>query len=61
MRPIICVPLILRPHIYLIHGRWTCASLSGGWAVFPYGKGDTPLDAYCDWLQLKFAIRAEEV
>jgi hypothetical protein len=39
----------MRPHIYLLRGQWTCAHRSGGWTVWPYGKGDTPLAAYEDW------------
>lgn len=39
----------MRPHIYLLRGQWTCARRSGGWTVWPYGKGNTPLAAYLDW------------
>lgn len=49
----------MRPLIYFKNGRWTCAAQSGGWQVWPYGKGDTPLAAYCDWLARRGAACME--
>jgi hypothetical protein len=42
----------MHPHIYFLRGQWTCAAQSSGWQVWPYGKGDTPLAAYRDWLSM---------
>lgn len=40
-----------RPHVYFKNGAWKCARKSGVWLVWPYGRGNTPLSAYCDFLR----------
>lgn len=42
---------IATPHIYVRNGKWKCARRSGVWLVWPYGQGDSPLAAYCDFLR----------
>ncbi|MFP3185074.1 MAG: hypothetical protein RXR52_33680 [Paraburkholderia sp.] len=49
----------MRPHIYFLRGQWTCAATSGGWAIWPLGRGDTPRAAFCDWVRLRAAVPAQ--
>ncbi|WKZ84183.1 hypothetical protein N5B55_10335 [Ralstonia pickettii] len=52
----------MRPHIYLLRGgRWACAMLSSGWAIWPIGKGDTPRAAFCDWVRQSAGTRAQSL